>query len=220
MTQTRSKILQEVNAAVIQGDSQKTARLIEKGLKMNLSSQEILNGALIPASKRIAERFRGSDFNIPDVLFSLRPVKVGLVVIKNQSLQESGNEKIVIGTVAGDIHDIGKNLVALFLQTAGYEVIDLGVDVTGDEFLQAVREHKPAVLALSALLTTTMGEMANVIESLGKNRLRRSLKIIVGGGPVNEEFADLIGADGYSPHAPGAVGLVKKLLTGTRHSTP
>ncbi|HHY29170.1 MAG TPA: cobalamin-binding protein, partial [Syntrophaceticus sp.] len=99
-----------------------------------------------------------------------------------------------------------------FLQVNGYDVIDLGVDVPADEILQAVVEHKPAVLALSSLLTTTMGEMANVIETLEKNRLRRSLKVLVGGGPVSDNFAEFIGADGYCPHAPETVNLVKKLL--------
>jgi 5-methyltetrahydrofolate--homocysteine methyltransferase len=213
MSSTQSKILQKIYISIFQGDTQETARLIEQGLKMNVSSQEILDNAIIPASKNVAEQFRGADFHIPDVLLSLRPIKVGLAVIKNRGLQVPKYEqKIVIGTVAGDIHDIGKNLVAVFLQTAGYEVIDLGVDVPVDEFLQAVREHAPAVLAISALLTTTMGEMANIMEHLEKNRLRRSLKVIVGGGPVNEEFADFIGADGYSPHAPEAINLVKRLL--------
>lgn len=210
---TQGKILQGIHAAIFQGDSQETARLIEYGLKKNVSSQEILDSAIIPASQHIAEQFRGADFYIPNVLLSLRPIKAGLAVIKEQGLQVAKYEqKIVIGTVAGDIHDIGKNLVAVFLQTAGYEVIDLGVDVTVEEFLRAIQEHNPAVLALSALLTTTMGEMANVMEHLKKNRLRCSLKVIVGGGPVNEEFADFIGADGYSPHAPETINLVKRLI--------
>jgi 5-methyltetrahydrofolate--homocysteine methyltransferase len=119
----------------------------------------------------------------------------------------------VVATVAGDIHDIGKNMVAIFLQVNGYEVIDLGVDVPAKEILQAVVEHKPAVLALSSLLTTTMGEMANVIEILENKRLRRSLKVIVGGGPVSENFAEFIGADGYSPNALETVNLVKNLIS-------
>ncbi len=197
----------------MKGDAQETVRLIELGLKNNMSSQEIMENILIPASKRIAEEFRGADFYIPDVLFALRPIKTGLTVIKNLSPQViKYPHKIVCATVAGDIHDIGKSLVTIFLQVNGYDVIDLGVDVPADEILQAVVEHKPAVLALSSLLTTTMGEMANVIETLEKNRLRRSLKVLVGGGPVSDNFAEFIGADGYCPHAPETVNLVKKLL--------
>ena len=213
MKLTRSRLLQDINTAILKGDTQETAQMIELGLKNNLSSQEIVDNAIIPISKRIPEKFRGSDFFIPEVVSSLRPIKTGLAVIKKLSPQVPKYEhKIVIATVAGDIHDIGKNLVALFLQTNGYEVIDLGVDVPEEQIIQAVEEHKPAVLALSALLTTTMGEMANVIEALEKNRLRRSLKVIVGGGPVTESFAEFIGADGYSPHAPSSVDLVKSLI--------
>jgi 5-methyltetrahydrofolate--homocysteine methyltransferase len=210
----RSSILQELNTSIMKGDTQETVRLIELGLKNNMSSQEIMDNALIPASKRIAEEFRGADFYIPDVLFALRPIKTGLTMIKNLSTQViKYPHKIVIATVAGDIHDIGKNMVAIFLQVNGYEVIDLGVDVPAKEILQAVVEHKPAVLALSSLLTTTMGEMAIVIEILENKRLRRSLKVIVGGGPVSENFAEFIGADGYSPNALETVNLVKNLIS-------
>mgnify|MGYP000926522196 CR=1 FL=1 len=213
MKPTRSQILHELNTLIMNGDTQETAHLIELGLKNNLSSQEIIDNVIIPVSKRIAEKFRGADFYIPDVLFALRPIKTGLAVLKNLSPQVTKYpHKIVIATVAGDIHDIGKSLVAIFLQINGYEVIDLGVDVPADRISQAVEEHKPAVLALSSLLTTTMGEMANVIETLEKNRLRRPLKVIVGGGPVSDNFAEFIGADGYCPHAPETVNLVKRIL--------
>lgn len=213
MKPKRSRILQELNTSIMNGNAQETACLIELGFKNNLSSQEIMDSILIPASKRIAEEFRGADFYIPDVLFALRPIKTGLAVIKNLSPQVIKHpQKIMCATVAGDIHDIGKSLVTIFLQVNGYDVIDLGVDVPADEILQAVVEHKPTVVALSSLLTTTMGEMANIIETLEKNRLRRSLKVIVGGGPVSDNFAEFIGADGYCPHAPETVNLVKKLL--------
>lgn len=208
-----STILHKLNTSIMSGDTQETARLVEQGLKNSLSSQEIMENVIIPVSKRVAEKFRGSDFYIPDVLFALRPIKTGLAVIKDLSPQDiKYPHKIVVATVAGDIHDIGKNLVSIFLQTNGYQVIDLGVDVPAVQIAQAVGEHKSEALALSSMLTTTMGEMANVIETLEKNRLRRSVKVFVGGGPVSENFAEFIGADGYSPHAPGIIDLVNKLL--------
>jgi 5-methyltetrahydrofolate--homocysteine methyltransferase len=209
----RSQIMPELNSSIMKGDTEETAHLIELALKNNLSSQEIMDNVLIPVSKRIAEKFRGSDFYIPDVLLALRPIKMGLAVLKDLSPQVvKYPHKVVVATVAGDIHDIGKNLVAIFLQINGYQVIDLGVDVPADEIIQAVEEKKAAVLALSSLLTTTMGEMAKVIELLEKKRLRRSVKVIVGGGPVSENFAEFIGADGYSPHAPDIINLVNKLF--------
>jgi 5-methyltetrahydrofolate--homocysteine methyltransferase len=213
MTTKRSQLLQDLNISIMKGDTEETAHLIEQGLKNNLSSEEIMDNVLIPVSKRIAEKFRGSDFYIPDVLFAVRPIKTGLAVIKDLSTHPVKHpSKVVVATVAGDIHDIGKNLVAIFLQVNGYPVIDLGVDVPAEQIIQAVEEHQPAVIALSSLLTTTMGEMAKVIEILEKNRLRRSVKVIVGGGPVSDNFAEFIGADGYSPHAPDIIDLVNKLL--------
>ncbi len=209
----RSTILQELTSTIMKGDTQETVRLIELGLENNMSSQEIMDHVMIPASDRIAEEFRGADFYIPDVLFALRPIKTGLAVLRSHSSAVADNaHKILITTVAGDIHDIGKTMVAIFLQMSGCEVIDLGVDTTATEILQAVVEHKPTVLALSSLLTTTMGEMANVIELLEEKRLRRSIKVIVGGGPVSDNFAEFIGADGYAPNAMEAVGLVKKII--------
>lgn len=208
-----SMILHKLNTAIMSGDTQETARLIELGLANNLSSLEIMDSVIIPISKRVAEKFRGADFYIPDVLFAMRPIKTGLAVLKDLSPQEIKHPcKIVVATVAGDIHDIGKNLVSIFLQISGYQVLDLGVDVPADEIVQTVEEHKPAALALSSMLTTTMGEMANVIEILEKKRLRRSVKVVVGGGPVSENFAEFIGADGFSPHAPEIIDLVNSCL--------
>ena len=213
MTTKRSQLLQDLKTAIMKGDAEETAHLIEQGLKNSLSSEEIMDNVLIPVSKRIAEKFRGSDFYIPDVLFAVRPIKTGLAVLKDLSSPPVKHpSKVVVATVAGDIHDIGKNLVAIFLQVNGYPVIDLGVDVPAEQIIQAVEEHQPVFIALSSLLTTTMGEMAKVIEILEKNRLRRSVKVIVGGGPVSENFAEFIGADGYSPHAPDIIDLVNKLL--------
>ena len=163
MTTKRSQLLQDLNISIMKGDTEETAHLIEQGLKNNLSSEEIMDNVLIPVSKRIAEKFRGSDFYIPDVLFAVRPIKTGLAVIKDLSTHPVKHpSKVVVATVAGDIHDIGKNLVAIFLQVNGYPVIDLGVDVPAEQIIQAVEEHQPAVIALSSLLTTTMGEMAKM----------------------------------------------------------
>lgn len=212
----RSYIFKEITAAILNGEANEAARLVESGLKMSMSAEEILEEALIPATRQVAEQFQGADFNIPDVLLASRAIKAGLYALKPYKRQAARGKRIIIGTVAGDIHDIGKNLIALFLEFAGYEVIDLGVDVTALNFVQAVKQYKPDLLAMSALLTTTMGEMSNVIEMLYIHRVRDSIKIIVGGGPVTKEFAVSIGADAYADTPHEAIKVVHDLLNNNK----
>jgi len=216
LKQNRAQILRDITTAILNGDAEKTLTAVEAGLGLQMSVTEILEEAIIPATNQIAERFQGSEFYIPEVLFASHAIKAGLYTLKplvnNTSYNKTYNRKVIIGTVEGDIHDIGKNLVALFLTCAGFEVIDLGVDVTASQFIKATKEHKPDLLALSALLTTTMGEMAVVIEELQKHNLRHTVKVLIGGGPVTEEFATLIGADAYAKDAREAVIVAKSLV--------
>lgn len=217
MKPSRSYIFREITAAILTGKANDVARLVESGMKMSMSAEEILQQALIPATLEVAERFQGADFYIPDVLLASRAIKAGIHALKPIKGQSFRGKRIIIGTVAGDIHDIGKNLIALFLEFVGYEVIDLGVDVTAENFIQAVKQYEPDILGMSALLTTTMGEMSNVIETLKAHRLRDRLKVIVGGGPVTKEFAASIGADAYADNPYEAIRVVNDLLSSSRN---
>jgi 5-methyltetrahydrofolate--homocysteine methyltransferase len=171
-----------------------------------------LNEALIPAMDEVGEKFKGSEIFIPEVLKASRAMHGGLRILQDRVkggdlVKRSG--RILIGTVAGDLHDIGKNLVSMFMDASGYEVINLGIDVPTEDFVWAVRKQKPQVLALSALLTTTMPAMQDTINALQKAGLREKVKILVGGGPVTGKFAEEIGADGYAYDARSAVEWLK-----------
>jgi 5-methyltetrahydrofolate--homocysteine methyltransferase len=182
--------------------------------KKGIEPGKILNEALVPAMEIVGREYEDGERYVPEMLISAEAMKAAMEVLRPK-LVETGVQlrgKVVIGTVEGDLHDIGKNLVAMMLEGAGFEVIDLGVEVTADRFVQAVREHKPDVLGMSALLTTTMIHMPEVIEALKEAGLREKVKVIVGGAPVTQEFAEKIGADGYAPDAASAAEVVKKLL--------
>jgi methanogenic corrinoid protein MtbC1 len=208
----RNLILAEIITAILNGQANEAVKFIKAGINISMSAEEILQWAIIPATKQVTDTFQGADFFIPDVLLASRAIKAGLKAIKPLPRHSARTQRIVLGTVEGDIHDIGKNLVALFLEFAGFEVIDLGVDVTVVAFLQALREHKPDVLAMSALLTTTMGSMSNVIERLHAHHLRDTVKVLVGGGPVTREFAAYIGADAYGENPQETIEIIHELF--------
>jgi methanogenic corrinoid protein MtbC1 len=208
----RDLILKEIITAIINGQANEAVKFIKAGVKASMSAEEILQWAIIPATKQVTDTFQGADFFIPDVLLASRSIKAGLNAIKPLPRHSTRTQKIVLGTVEGDIHDIGKNLIALFFEFAGFEVIDLGVDVTTVTFIQAVRDHKPDVLAMSALLTTTMGSMSNVIEQLHVQHLRHTVKVLVGGGPVTQEFAAYIGADAHGENPQEGIAIVHELF--------
>ena len=212
----RDHILSEIASAIINGQANDVVKFIRAGIKNSMSAEEILQAAVIPATKRVTDDFQGADFYIPDVLLAARAIKAGLKALKPIPRDSAQSQKIVMGTVEGDIHDIGKNLVALFFEFAGFEVIDLGVDVTVFKFLQAVRELRPDVLAMSALLTTTMGALSNVSEHLYIHHMRDEVKVLVGGGPVTREFAGYIGADIYAENPHEAIGLLRQLFSRKR----
>lgn len=212
MPENRARIIYAISNAILEGEVNEVTAMIEKALQINIYASEILNEAILPATQKVADKFRGADFYIPDVIAASHAIQAGLYLLKPYTKTNSKRaKKIVIGTVEGDIHDIGKNVVILYLHNWAFEVIDLGVDVTVEKFVEAVKMHKPDVLAMSSLLTTTMGEMKNVIEALNKHHLRNSVKVLIGGGPITPGFALSIGADLYARNAQSVVNELKKL---------
>jgi 5-methyltetrahydrofolate--homocysteine methyltransferase len=200
---------------IIAGDTSVVVSEVNKALNERAEVRDILVKGLIGGMSVVGERFRDGDMFLPEVLMSANAMHKGLDIIK-PLLAKSGEKaqgSVVIGTVEGDIHDIGKKIVGFILEGNGYEVTDIGVDVKAEAFARAIEEHKPDILGMSALLTTTMPNMRKTIDLLKEKGLREKVKIMVGGAVVNEEFAKSIGADGYAPEAGSAVDLVKKVLT-------
>jgi 5-methyltetrahydrofolate--homocysteine methyltransferase len=201
--------LETIQASVIDGDKTGAEKAVQQALDEGLTADQILDQGLIEAMKEVGQRFENGDFFVPEMLIAARAMQAGLALIKPQLVQSGIQAKgvVVIGTVKGDLHDIGKNLVAMMLEGAGFEVVDLGSDVGPEKYLQAVIDHKANIVAMSALLTTTMTNMHSVIEALEDANLRDKVKIIIGGAPVTEHFAQEIGADGYAPDASRAASL-------------
>ena len=188
-----------------------TNEAIEEG---NIKPQEIINNYMVKAMEEIGARFEAGKAFVPNLLMSARAMKGSLDLLK--PLLKIGDAKpmgkIVIGTVKGDLHDIGKNLVASMFEGCGFEVINLGVDVSGEKFVEAIKEHNPNIICMSALLTTTMSYMKEVINALEVAGVRNKVKIMIGGAPVSQDFADKIGADGYSDNANAAVAMARVLV--------
>ncbi len=208
-------VYEEIISAVISGDADSIKSEVNSALGEGSEPGDILEHGLIGGMSIVAERFRSGEMFLPEVIASANAMHGGLDIVK-PLLAESdveGTGKIIIGTVAGDIHDIGKKIVVFLLEGNGYEVIDLGVDVPDEKFAQAVSEYKPNVLGLSALLTTTMPSMGNVINLLHEKGLRDKVKIIVGGASVTEEFARSIGADAYAVDASSGLEWIKKMIS-------
>jgi len=206
-------------AFLSQGKMDEVKKLTQKALQEGDSPEVILNQGLIPAMEKIGARFKNGDIYIPEVLIAARAMHAGMDVLK-PILSKSNTPmagKIVIGTVKGDLHDIGKNLVIMLLEGGGFEVVDLGVDVSSETFLRAVDQHHPHVVAMSALLTTTLPEMKKTIDTLKQAGLKGRVKTLVGGAPVTEKFAREIGADGYAPDAASAVDKVKQFIADESH---
>lgn len=207
-------VLEDLKESVINGNEKKVIEYTQKALDEGIDLEKILNEGFIPGMDVVGSKFQANEIYVPEMLISAKAMKAGMKILE-PLLTEAGVEpigKVVIGTVKGDLHDIGKNLVAMMLEGGGFEVIDAGVDVTPQKFIDLVKENKPDILGLSALLTTTMVEINNVIDAFKENGLRDDIKIMVGGAPLNEDYAEEIGADGYSPDAASAVLVAKKLL--------
>jgi len=206
--------LNKVSEALQRGDAEKVAELVKKALEEKLTPKEILENGLIKGMDIIGAKFKKNEVYVPEVLIAARAMHAGMSILRPK-LIETGVKSmgtIAIGTVKGDLHDIGKNLVKMMLEGAGFEVIDLGVDVTTDKFVEAVKEHKPNIIGMSALLTTTMVNMAEVIKALEVAGLRDKVKIMIGGAPITQNYADQIGADAYSPDAASAVDKAKTFV--------
>jgi 5-methyltetrahydrofolate--homocysteine methyltransferase len=204
--------LRDIYQGILSFDREAVPNLVRKELDQGTDVSAILKQGLIAALDEVGERFGRGDMFLPEMLAAAQAMRAGLEVIK-PLLSEADAQAagiVVIGTVKGDLHDIGKDLVGMMLEGAGYRVIDLGVDVHTEAFLRAVEENTTHIVALSALLTTTMPAMRESISILKQRKVRA--KIIVGGAPVTQSFADQIGADGYADDAPGAVALVRRLL--------
>jgi len=205
---------EDLQVSVIEGQAERAAALTREALDQDISPSDILNQAMIPAMDEVGVRFQNNDFFLPEVLIAAKAMNTAMEILKpllsKSEVKPKG--KIVIGTVHGDRHDIGKNLVAMMMEGAGFEVIDLGVDVSPDQFLEAVRKNQPDIVAMSALLTTTMPSMRVTIEALEKAGLRSQVKTMIGGAPVTKDFAEEIGADAYAPDSASAVTKMKDFL--------
>ena len=206
--------MQEISAAIIEGEDDDVDELTRKALDDGTTALEIMDDGLIAGMGIVGIKFRENIIFVPEVLACARAMKAGMAHIE-PILSESGvpsQGTVVMGTVKGDLHDIGKNLCIMLLRGAGFEVIDLGVDTSPDEFIDAVEEHQAPLLGMSALLTTTMPNMGKTIEAFIDADLRDDVQIMVGGAPVTQEFADDMGADGYGADAVACVALAKRLL--------
>lgn len=208
------KKLAEIKQGIIDGNAQSVKSNTEAALSIGVRPDAIIDKVLIPTMKEVGQNLCNGEIFIPDVLMSSRAMHASLYVLKPilTHYRKKKRGAIVIGTVAGDLHDIGKNMVAMILVGEGYEVIDLGIDVTAMEFVDAVLKYKADILALSALLTTTMGEMERVIEGLKEAGIRNRIKVFVGGGPLTANFASEIHADAYAPDLFGVSEAVEDLM--------
>jgi 5-methyltetrahydrofolate--homocysteine methyltransferase len=209
-----SEMLEEISTAVIEGDLDEIKDLTEDALDEDLSAEEILNKGLMPGMDYVGVEFKAGNMFVPEVLRSARTMQLSMDILK-PLLAESGIKmvgKVLLGTVKGDLHDIGKNLVGMMCEGAGFEVKDIGKDVAPEDFVAAVKEFEPDVVGMSALLTTTMRAMESTIKVLEEAGLRDKVKIMIGGAPVTQAFADQIGADGYASNAASASELAKKLV--------
>ena len=206
--------LNALRQAIIDGNEKKAKQLVEAAVAEGVNPQTIINDYMVKAMDEVGKLFEEQEFFVPELLISARAMKAGLTILK-PLLKESGAKSagiVVIGTVKGDLHDIGKNLVASLLEGGGFEVIDLGVDVPAEKFVAEAKAKGASIICLSALLTTTMGSMKEVVETLKKANLGGKIKVMVGGAPVTQNYCDEIGASAYSDNASGAVHAARTLL--------
>jgi len=200
--------------AVISGDAKTAKAVTEAALAAGIEPMTLVQDYMMPAMAEVGRRFECNDYFVPELLLSARAMKAALELVR-PLLAASGAKaavRVAVGTVKGDLHDIGKNLVAAMLEGGGYEVIDLGVNVSPEQFISAVRDKGANIVAMSALLTTTMPAMKTTVDALKQAGVRNQVKILVGGAPITQKYADEIGADGYSETAAGVVGIAKRAL--------
>ena len=206
--------LSKLYEAILKGDAKTAVEVVKAALAKNVEPSTMVSEQMIPAMAEVGRRFECNEFFVPELLVAARAMKGALGLLR-PLMAERGIEpigRVVIGTVKGDLHDIGKGLVASMLEGGGFEVVDLGVDVSAERFVQEAKKHKANIVALSALLTTTMTAMKTVVEAMQEAGLRDTCKVIIGGAPVTQQYADSIGADGYSDNASAAVTLARRVL--------
>jgi 5-methyltetrahydrofolate--homocysteine methyltransferase len=203
-----------ISEAVIVGNAERTQQLVKQAVDEGVDPEKIIYEGLVPGMNVVGNRFRKNEYYVPEVLIAARAMQRAMdllqPLLRGRKIRTLG--KVVIGTVEGDLHDIGKNLVAMMLKGSGFEVVDLGVDIKADDFVQKAQEAEAQVVAMSALLTTTMPSMKKTIEAFKQAGVRGKFKVMIGGAPVTQGYADEIGADGFAPDAASAVDKAKELL--------
>lgn len=206
--------LKALYEAVLKGDAKSAREITQKAIADGADPMHLVNEQMVPAMSEVGRRFECNEYFVPELLISARAMKASLELIRPLLVARGAQPvaRVAIGTVKGDLHDIGKNLVAAMLEGGGFEVLDLGVNVSPEQFVQAVQNKGAQVIAMSALLTTTMPSMRSTVEALKDAGVREQVKVLVGGAPITQKYADEIGADGYSESAPGAVLLAKQKL--------
>ena len=208
------KIFNSLSTAILEGDSETVLALTQQGLDEGISAGDLLGKGLIVGMDEVGVRFKAGDMFVPEVLMSAEGMASGMSILRPllaiSGVQMAG--KIVMGTVKGDLHDIGKNLVSMMCEGAGFEIVNIGFNVAPEEFIKAIKENQPEIIGMSAMLTTTMRAMGHTIKAIEEAGLRDQVKIMVGGAPVDKEFADRIGADGYGANAPASSALAKQLV--------
>ena len=206
--------IETIYEAVLKGDAGTTETEVQAALGAGTPPEDILYKACIPAMEEVGRQFEEGEKFVPEMLISARAMQAGMGLLKplllEADIQTVGT--VLVGTVAGDLHDIGKNLVGMMLEGSGFEVVDMGTDVSPQAFVDAVREHEPQVIGMSALLTTTMPSMGATIEALKEAGLREGVKVMIGGAPITQDFADKVGADGFAPDASSATRTAKQLV--------
>lgn len=209
------EVLNELSESVVAGKQVLARDLTQKAIESGIQPEVVLRDALSPAMEEVGRRMAAEELYIPEVLLAARTMSQSMEVLKPLLTESTAKlaGTMVIGTVQGDLHDIGKNLVSMMMRGAGFEVVDLGIDVPPERFVEAIREHKPEIMGMSALLTTTTPALKTTIEAVDKAGLKGSVKILVGGAPVTERYAEKIGADGFSPDAARVVPVAKRLLS-------
>jgi 5-methyltetrahydrofolate--homocysteine methyltransferase len=207
------EVLQNIYNGILDGDRDMVRTNVQKAIDAKMSPAVILNDAMVASMAEVGKRFEEGEYYVPEMLIAARAMKEGLGLLKPllKAAKVASAGKVAAGTVRGDLHDIGKNLVCMMLEGAGYEILDLGTDVTPEKFVEAVRDSHADFIAMSALLTTTMPNMQQTVEALKAAGVRDQVKVLIGGAPVTESYAHQIGADGYAPDASRAVALAKSL---------
>ena len=212
------EILENVRRSVIAGRMDQSREFVQEAMAANIPAQQILEEGLISAMAEVGHMFEAGEYFLPEMLVAARSMKTGLELLRPQLVAANARPvgRVVIGTVQGDLHDIGKNLVGMMLEGAGFEVIDLGADVAPEQYVQAASEYHPDIIACSALLTTTMVRMRDVSHSLEAAGLRGQVSLMIGGAPVTEDYAREIGADLYAPDAASAAARANELISGLK----